>query len=817
MGLRDVLRRLWRAPMFTAITALTLALGIGANSAIFSVVEGILLKPLPYPEADRLVNIDHGAPGVNLDSAGSAAFLHLTYKEEGRTFQDVGLWQMDHDSVTGLAEPEQVEAINITETTLPILGIQPAIGRWFSAKDTAPGSPETVILAHAYWQRRFGGSRDAIGRRIVTDGVAREIIGVMPEGFRFLDHKPLLFIPMHIDRAKIYLGQFNEQAIGRLKPGVTLEQAKADAARMIPLAIERFTPPPGFSKKMFYEARLTPAFRPLKESIIGDLGKTLWILMATLGLVLLIACANVANLLLVRAEGRQHELSIRAALGAGWTRLAREILSESLTIGIIGGAIGLAFAYGALRALVAIAPGSLPRIDNISIDPVVVLFTLAVSIIAGLLFGLIPMVKYASPRATASLRAGGRSISASKERHRARSVLTVVQIALALVLLISSGLMIRTFQALRQVQPGFKDPARLQTMWMSISEAQVKDPEAVVRMEQNIIEKLRALPGVTSAALTNALPMTESGWRDPLYAEGKTYEEGKIPSLKRYKFTGPGLLATMGNSLVAGRDFIWDDVYQKRRVVMVSENLAREFWQSPAAALGKRVRGTNKEEWREVIGVVGDEREDGLAEKAPQIVYWPLLMEGFNGDNVSVRRTVGYVVRSNRTGTSGFFEEIRRAVWSVNPDLPIYNVRTLGEIYDKSLARTSFILVMLAIAGAMALLIGVVGVYGVISYSVSQRTREIGIRMALGARPSILTRGFVGHGLVLALIGVAFGVGAAFAVMRLLKSLLFEISPFDPVTYVAVSLGLIAAAVIASYIPAMRASSVDPVQALRAE
>jgi predicted permease len=817
MRFQYVLRRLARSPLFSAITVLTIAIGIGANTAIFSVIEGVLLKPLPYPHPKELIGVSHAAPGVSIKDAGAAPFLYFTYRDENRTLEDIGIWQGESVSVTGLAEPEQVDAVDVTNGVLPILGVRPVIGRLFSRQDDSPGSPETVVLSFGYWRAKFGGARSVVGRRLLIDSQAREVIGVLPESFRFLDLKPALILPMRLDRSKTFLGNFSYRALARLKPGVTLAQASADVARMIPIALRKFPPFPGYNAKMFEEARLAPSLRPLKQDVIGDISKLLWVLMGTIGIVLLIACANVANLLLVRADSRQQELAIRAALGAGWRRIAREMLMESVTLGLLGGAIGLGLAYGALRLLVAIAPANLPRLNEISIDGLVLLFELVVSFAAGILFGLMPVIKYAGPQLGTALRAGGRALSQSRERHRARSTLVVVQVMLALVLLISSGLMIRTFRALKQVQPGFAKPEDVQTLWISIPEMQVKDPVQVIHMEQNIKERIAAVPGISSVGLSSTIPMTTEGWHDAIFAEDKVYSGNQIPPLRRFRFISPDLLKTMGNRIVAGRDFTWTDTYEKRPVAMVSENLARELWGSPAAAIGKRIRESLKAPWREVVGVVSDERDDGVNQKAPTVVFWPLLMDNFSGDQVSVRRYLAVMIRSDRTGSSSFLDDVRRAVWSMNPNLPLAEVRTLQEIYNRSLARTSFTLVMLAIAGGMALLLGVVGIYGVISYSVSQRTREIGIRMALGAQKETLTRIFVSHGLRLVAIGVACGLVAAFALMRFLSSLLFEVSPADPVTYAGVSLGLIAAAMLASYLPALRAAGVDPVESLRAE
>ena len=817
MRVKQIVRRLWQLPLFTSVAVVTLAIGIGANTAIFSVAESVLLKPLPFPHSEQLVAVDHAAPGVNLTSVGAAPFLYFTYRDEARSFQDVGLWTPDTVSVTGVAQPEEVSSLVFTDGVLRILGVQPALGRAFTQKDDEPGSPETAILIAGYWRSRFGADPSVIGRRVMLDGRAREIIGVMPDSFRFLDRKPAVLLPMRLDRSKTFLGAFNAAAIARLKPGVTIAQADADAARVIPIAFQRFPPFPGFTTNMLEEAKLTPHTKSLKEDLVGDISTVLWVLMGTIGMVLLIACANVANLLLVRAEGRQQELAIRAALGAGRAEIARELLLESVALGIAGGVAGLAVAFAALRLLTTLAPTNLPRLDEISIDGVVLVFTFAISVFAGLLFGLIPVLKYAGPRLNATLRAGGRSLSASRERHRARSTLVVVQVALALVLLVSAGLMIRTFQSLKHVDPGFTRPRDVQTLRIFIPETQVKDPVMAVRMQQEIVTRLTAIPGVTSVGLTTIVPMAGQGWHDPVSAEDKIYPDGQIPPLREFKFVSPGLITTMGNRLIAGRDFTWTDLYEKRQVAMVSENMARELWEEPSAALGKRIRESGKAPWREIVGVVGDERDDGVDRKAPAIVFWPMLMTNFINEETYVRRTMAYMIRSPRAGSSAFLNEIGHVVWSVNPNLPLASPRTLQEVYDASLARTSFTLVMLAIAGGMALLLGIAGIYGVIAYAVSQRTREIGIRIALGARNAEVTRMFVRHGFTLAVIGIACGAGTAIVLMRLMSSLLFEVSPVDPATYAAVAVSLIAAAVIASYVPALRATMVDPVESLRAE
>ncbi len=816
--LKHIFRRLSLAPLFTTIALLTLALGIGATTAIFSVVNAVLIKPLAYPHAESLVGVWHSAPGITglRDNIECSPTMYFTYREENRSFQDIGLWSSGGASVTGLAEPEQVRALSVTFGTLEALGIQPILGRWFSQPDDTPGSPETVILTYGYWQRRFGGDRSVIGRTLTVDSTPHSVIGVMPASFGFRND-PELILPQRFDRNKIFLGNFSYQGIARLKPGVTLQQANVDVERMLGIWLKAWPTPPGFSRALFENARFGPKLQPLKQEVVGDIGTVLWVLMGTIGLVLLIACANVANLLLVRAESRQQELAIRAALGAGWGSIARDMLLESVALGVAGGGLGLGLAYAALRILVAKGPETLPRLAEIGIDPVVLGFTLAVSLLVGLLFGLIPVLKYAGPNLASALRGGGRSLSQSRERHRARNTLVVVQVALALVLLVGSGLMIRTFQALRNVHPGFARPEEVQLLRVSIPEAEVKEPERVMRMQNAMLEKLAAIPGVTSVAFASGAPLEGFNSNDLLYAQDKDYAAGQIPPIRRYRFVSPGFFKTTGTPLIAGRDFTWTDLYDKRQVAIVSENLAREMWGEPGAALGKRIREGMKDPWREIVGVARDVYDNGVQEKPPAFAYWPAMMDTFWGDPVFITRGGAFVIRTNRAATESLLTEVRQAIWSVDANLPVFLVRTLKDLYDQSMARTSFTLVMLAIAGGMALILGIVGIYGVIAYAVSERTREIGIRMALGAQPAGLQGMFVRDGLLLAGIGAVLGLAAAAALTHLMKSLLFGITALDPQTYAVVSAVLIAAAALASYFPARRATAVDPVEALRTE
>ncbi len=815
-ALTQTLRGIARTPMFAATTVLTLGLAIGANTAIFSVIESILLKPLPFPRQDRLVAVMQTAPGVGIKDLNTSPGDFFTYREESSTFADIGLWRGGSETVTGIGDPERVVTIAVTAHLLPILGVQPALGRAFTEQDDMPAAPDQVLLSYGYWQRKFGGDRAVLGQRINAGGVAREIIGVLPRSFWMLDEKPDLVFALKLDRAKATMGGFNFRAIALLKPGVTVAQANADVARMIPLERNKFPVFPGMTLKMFDDARFAPNVRLLKQDAVGDIGKTLWVLMTAVGLLLVIACANVGNLMLVRAEGRQQELAVRAALGAGWAQITRELLVECVTLSVIGGALGLALADAALRLVVAHPPIHLPRLEQLSIDASVLLFTFSISLLAGILFSLIPSIRYRSPNLASTLRAGGRTSSQGRERRHARNVLVVVQVALALVLLIGSGLMIRTFQAMRRVQPGFITTNTVQTARLMIARVQGPSPEQMALMDHAIIDRLAAISGVQSVSMVWGLPMTGDKSQDIIVPEDHPYQEGRLPPLRRFVSVMPGYFQTIGIPLVAGRDVSWTDIQQIRPVSLVSENFAREYWGTPAAALGKRLHDPAGARSTEIIGVVGDVRADGVDRPAPSFVYWPLLSRDDKG-RPDITYSASIAVRSDRTGSQSFINEVRSAIWAVNPNLPITDVRSIGDIYGQSMARTSFTLVLLGLAGVMALLLGVVGIYAVISYSVSQRTREMGIRIALGATQSELKLMFVRHGLLLGAIGVAAGLAAAVGLARLTAAMLFEISPLDPATYGAVSLVLLAAVVLASYLPTSKVVRVDPVVALRAE
>ena len=815
---RYAFRMCTRNPGLSVVVVTTLAIGIGANTAVFSVVNGVLLRPLPYPDPDRLIALHHTAQfqGTAANDVRLSSTMYLTYKEHNQTFAEFGVWHSRAATVTGIAAPEEVRAVIVTYGALSAVGIRPAIGRWFSEADDTPGTPETVIVSHGYWQRRLAGNPAIIGSRLTIDSRPREVIAVMPQGFRFLDVDPDVILPQRFEGAQLEPNDVHSyNGIARLKSGTSIEQATADVRRMIPIWIADR----GTNARILNDARFGPALRPVKDDVIGDVGPVLWLLMGTIGIVLLITCANVANLMLLRAEGRRQELTVRAALGAGWKRIARQLFAESLTLGVLGGALGLAVAYAAVRLLVTAGPANLPRLSEISFDPVTIGFTFGLSVISAAIFGLVPIVKYARPRDGLALNvaAPGRIVGQTRERHRSQNILVGVQVALAVVLLVASGLMIRSFNTLRSVNPGFARPEEILTLRISIPAAQVPEPERVMRMQQDIVGRLDETPGVSSAAFATALPMeTEFENSSPVTAENRVYAEG-IPPLRRTKTVAPGLFATLGIPLLAGRDFTWTDVNERRQVAIVSNNMAREIWGEPSAALGKRIRMGRAGPWTEIVGIVGDVYDSGVHQAAPTIVYWRAGVQGGGDLAPYIARDMTFAVRSARTSSEELLRDVGRAVWAVNRDLPLARVQTLSEVYERSMSRMSFTLVMLAIAGSMALVLGIVGIYGVISFAVAERRKEIGVRLALGSTRAGILRRFLSRGMRVTSVACLFGLAISMVTTRALSQMLYGISPSDPATLTGVLLIVFLVSALATIAPALRAAFVEPMQVLREE
>jgi predicted permease len=800
--LRHVFRMIRTQPGFVLTVLLSLACGIGVNTAIFTVVHGVLIQPLPYPQADALLGVynQFTLHGQVFRDAPLSPGMYAACRESCRAFEHFGVWTSAAATVTGTGEPEHVTTVNSTQGSLPALGVQAALGRWFSPEEDAPGGARTVILSHEYWQRKFGGDPSILGRAIGIDFISHEVIGVMPQGFRFVTQSPDVFLALRFETKRA--DEFSYHGIARLKSGVSLIQANQDLARVWRdwSAAERMT-------RMLEELAVLPNARPLKNDVIGDITPVLSVLMGALAVLLLLVCANVANLFIVRARARRQEFAIREALGAGRSRIVREQLAESLTLGLLGGALGLTVAYFGIRLLVASGPAGLPRLHELAIGPSAVLFSILCSLAASLLFGFAAVIQAGFSQRLQNTRGA----TAGKHHVRTQRLLVVGQIAMALVLLVASGLMLRTLDAIGKVTPGFSRQDEIQMVRISIPDALAKEPAQVARMQKEMLDKFSATPGVTAVGFGSSLPLDGNRNGVVVAVEGKT-DPDRMPPNRRYKRASPGLFAAQGSRLLAGRDFTWEDVFNQRHVAIVSENMARETWTEPRAAISKRIRIGRDGPWTEVIGVVENIHADGLHQPAPATVYARVGIEPSG-----IRRTVTFAIRSPRAGSRAFVKEIATAVHSVSPSVPVAEVRTLGDAYRRSIARTSFTFVLMSIATAMALALALIGIYGILAYAVAERRHEVGIRLALGAEPGVVRSMFVRQGLILASIGGTLGIAAATVLSRWISALLFGVKPLDPLTYIGSVVVLTAAALLASYLPARRAASVDPVEALRGD
>ncbi len=810
-GLRYAARGLMRAPTFTIAAAVTLALAIGANASIFSVVQGVLLKPLAFREPERLVSLGHTAPGLGYDKFRVSPGTYSIYREQGGVFDASGLYRGDGVSVnlTGdAAQPDRVAAASAGRDLFATLGVPAALGRTFDTAEDAPGGPQVAVLSHALWRDRFGSDRGIIGKAIRIDGVARTVVGVMPERFNFPSANTRLWLPLEMDSAALRdAGSFSFNAIARLKPGLSAAQAEA---RLRPLVQRLRDEQPEGDFRAFVDAgRLAPLVTSLKQDIVGDISRPLWILLGTVAFVFLIACANVTNLFLVRAEARQKEMAVRAAMGAGRGGLIRHYLTESALIALAGGVLGLLLAWIGLRGLLAAAPPTIPRLDEISIDPVVLAFTFGVTAAAALLLAVVPAVRLTSPNLTSALSRTGRGSMSGRQRHRARQMLVVVQTALALVLLIGSGLMVRSFQKLRALDPGF-DPRNALTFHLTLPTSFYENAIEIQLFHDRLLERLSALPGIDAAGAVSNLPLKGCCRGTAHVVEDHPVEPGTLPPMLWYSTVSPGHFDAMGIPLIEGRAFASADSDSTATVIVVSQALARRFWQD-GSALGKRIRfSSDSAGWRTIVGVVGSLRDRGLEEDPSEVVYYPITAAVGFGD---AARSMSYVVRAERPETLAPL--VRREVWALDRNLPIAETETLEEILADSMVRTSFTMLALVTASVIALLLGAIGLYGVISYLVTQRTGEIGIRLALGARPAQVRGMVVLQGVRLAALGLLIGFVGALGLTRLMRGVLYGTQPTDPPTFAAVSILLGAIALLASFIPALRASRIDPASSLK--
>ncbi|HMB54757.1 MAG TPA: ABC transporter permease [Thermoanaerobaculia bacterium] len=815
-----VLRRLGRSPAFTVIAVLTLALGIGANAAIFSVVYGVLLRPLPYPGSERLVAVSHDAPGLELYDFDSSQATYSTYRNFSSALEESALVSPGTVNLTGVDRPQRIDSAEVTPGFFATLGVAMARGPGFEEKDGLPEAEPVVVVSHALWQTRLGGDPEAIGRRLRVDGVERRVVGVAPAGFDHPAPETAVWLPLVFDPAAPNDGNFNWRSVARLAPGVGVESARAELSGLLPRMAEEYGD--NLSAGMIRDSGMTTLVKPLRDEVVGDVGNVLWVLLGTVGMILLIACANVANLFLVRAEGRQREMAVRTALGAGRGQLATGFLAESVALGLAGGVVGLGMAFAGVKALVAFGPETIPRLHEVGVGPMVLAFTVLLSLFAGLLFGCVPLLRFNRGFSLVSaLKEGGRGSTTGRERHLARNSLVAAQVALAVVLLAGSGLMLRSFWSLRAVDPGF-EPDGLLTLRVSLDESDYADGAQVADFFRRVQERIAVLPGVSAVGAGTGIPLEGFRSMSGHFVEDFPIQPGELPDLLPNLRVTPGYFEALEIPLLAGRTYDPSDPQRMSGDAVVSRALVERYWpgRPPTEALGKRFQlGVPSEgeerPWSTIAGVVGDVHFDGLTEDPPELIYYVNgpLPEGMNG---WFARTLTVTVRTSGPPL-GLADGVREAIWAEDPNLPIANVRTARDVVDRSMARTSFTMVLLVIAAAVALVLGSVGLYGVISYLVSLRTQEIGVRMALGAAAGDVARMVVRQGLTVAGIGVAIGIAGAFAATRLMKALLFGVAPTDLPTFGAVVTTLLLVAAAASWFPARRAAAIDPLRALRHE
>jgi putative ABC transport system permease protein len=811
--LRYAVRLLLRTPGFTLLAALTLALGIGANAAIFSVINAVLLAPLPYASPERLTIVYSQFPTMDFNRFWVSAPEFLELRQHSRSFEELGAWTAGAANITGGDEPVRVQVARVSAGLFGVLGVKPALGRTFTVQEDLPNTEPMVVLSHELWQRVFGGDRGVLGRRVQVDGVDRTVTGVMPAGFDVGEERVEAWVPLALDPANPgNRGGHYLYLVGKLEPGVTIEQARSEVAGLVRR----------WKTEMPDTHSLSPeqhplVVQPLLDDLVGSVRPKMWLLMGAVGLVLLIACANVANLLLARAEARQKEIAVRTALGAQRGRLLRQFLTESIVLSLFGGALGLLLATWGVRVIVATNPESLPRVREIAVDGRVLLFTLGVAILTGVLFGLAPAMHARASVMFSSLKEGGQRATAGAGRQLLRRALVIAEVALAATLVIVGGLLIRSFWLLQQVDPGF-DARNVLTFQIALPDARYPEEPQVVSFYQRLVDRLRVLPGVESAAAAWGLPPKRQLLANDTEFEGVPEPpNGPVHNVDYWQFVTHDYLKTLKIPIVKGRGFLPSDAAGTPGVVLVNETTAKHFWpgQDP---LGRRLGASAPPDvqppWLTVVGVVKDVKQAGLEAETGTEVYFlqsqmPETLGGASDDMYLLVRTAGDPL--------ALVDDVRREVRALDPGLPLADVRSLERVVFESVAQPRFITAMALLFAFVALALAAVGTYGVLSYSVEQRTQEIGVRMALGAQGSQVLGMVLAQGAGLVMVGLVLGVVLALALRRLLAGMLFGVAATDPTIFASVVVVLAAVSLIACYLPARRATRIDPLVALRYE
>lgn len=805
-------RNLRKSPGYTLVTILTLALGIGANTAIFSVVNGVILKPLGFPEPERLVFITSQFPALGFDQFWVSGPEFIEFRDRNQAFENVGAYSSGAVNLGAVQQPQRVNAAIITSELMPVLGVHPIRGRMFTREDTLPGAEDVAVLSSEVWRGSFNADESVVGRVIQVDGIPTRVVGIMPPGYDVHDQKVQIWLPLSLDPANpgsrgghfLYL-------VGRLKPGVSMTQARADLENMLQqwsVLNPKMHVPSQKNHRLRYDG--------LQDDMIGGMRTAIWLLQGAVGFVLLIACANLANLLLARAESRQREFAIRSALGAGRATILRQFLTEGVLLSLIGGVVGAALGYAGLRALIAADPESVPRSAEIALDPTVLAFTVVVSIVTGVLFGMAPLLNLRQHAVTMTLKESGQRSTAGITRARVRNTLVAAEVALAVVLVIGAGLLLRSFWNIMRVDAGF-NRSHLSTFGLVLPTTTYQDAQSRVDFFRRLNTQISQLPGVQgTAAMTGLPPFRQVNANDTDFEDYQAPPDGPFENVDYYQTVTLDYLKTMGIPLMEGRDFSLADV-TGAPVLLVNETLAKTFYKD-RSPIGRRVKpgvGPGADvPWFTIVGVVRDVKQGGLSSKTGTELYF--LADQGPAITKFAPRNMNIVVRSEMP-FEAIAPQLQRVVQSMDPSLPIVRMRTMDDVFGASVSRPRLLAQLLGTFAGLALLLAAVGTYGVLAYTVSERSKEIGIHMALGASRSNVMNRILGQGLRLTAAGLIVGLVAALGLTRLLQTQLFNVKPTDPATMISVAAFIALVALIACYIPAARATRVDPMIVLRDE